>query len=301
DMGIARDGVTARAILAAGERHGLAGRALRVEPRDLALLPRGAILHWRFSHFVVLDRVCRGGARVVDPAGGPRLVSAAELDGAFTGVALVLEPTGGFQPGARRRRGGLRRLAGELGAERATFTRAVVVSLLLRMLALALPLLTGVVVDQVVPRSDRNLLLVAGLGVMMLVGLDALAQVVRAHLLLHLRTRLDTRMTVGFLEHLVSLPYAFFQTRSTGDLLLRVGSNATVREILTSSTLSGLLDGCFVLLYAIIVFCLSPGLGMLVLLLAGLHASVFLLARGRYRQLMVEDLEAQSRAQGSLV
>ena len=55
----------------------------------------------------------------------------------------------------------------------------------------------------------------------------------RAHLLLHLRIALDTRMTLGFLDHMVSLPFQFFQRRSTGDLMMRVDSNGTVREIVT--------------------------------------------------------------------
>mgnify|MGYP000382100286 CR=1 FL=1 len=49
----------------AAVRRGLAaarGRAVRLELDDLALLPQGSILHWKMSHFVVLDRVRRGGA-----------------------------------------------------------------------------------------------------------------------------------------------------------------------------------------------------------------------------------------------
>ena len=303
EMGIGRDGMSARGILEAAARRGLAGRGVRLEAHDLALLPRASILHWQFNHFVVFDAPCEGGIRVVDPAHGPRFISQAELDGAFTGVALVFEPAGPLTGGAPlpARRGALSRLVGELRTERSAFRQVVVMSVLLRFFALAVPLLTGIVVDKVVPRGDHHLLVVAGLGVILLIAFDALASVVRAHLLLHLRTRIDTRMTVGFLDHMVALPFSFFQTRSTGDLLLRVGSNATVREILTANTLSGLLDGVFVLVYGVLIVCLSLKLGLLVLVLAGCHVAVFLVSRKGYRQLMVEDLEAQSKAQACLV
>jgi ATP-binding cassette, subfamily B, bacterial len=304
EMGIGRDGTSARGILDAAARRGLAGRGVRLEVDDLGLLPHASILHWQFNHFVVFDGPCEGGIRVVDPAHGPRFISRGELDGAFTGVALVFEASGPLAAGGAplsARRGGLARLVGELKGERSAFRQVVVMSILLRVFALAVPLLTGILVDKVVPRGDHHLLVVAGCGVIMLIAFDALASVVRAHLLLHLRTRIDTRMTVGFLDHLVALPFSFFQTRSTGDLLLRVGSNATVREILTANTLSGLLDGVFVMVYGIVVLCLSVKLGLLVILLAGCHVAVFLVSRSGYRQLMVQDLEAQSKAQACLV
>ncbi|HKE15604.1 MAG TPA: peptidase domain-containing ABC transporter, partial [Kofleriaceae bacterium] len=197
--------------------------------------------------------------------------------------------------------GGLRRLLAELRAERDAVERVAVASLLVRLFALAVPLLIALVVDQVVPHADRHLLLVAAIGVGVLVAFEALASVLRAHLLLHLRTRVDTRVTSDFLEHLFSLPLSFFRGRSPADLVHRVGSSATAREILTSGALASLLDGATALLYGLLIAALSPRLGLLVLVLAGLHAAVFLLTRRRHRQLMVADLEAQSRAQGRLV
>jgi ABC-type bacteriocin/lantibiotic exporter with double-glycine peptidase domain len=302
EMGAASDGISARAILETAARHGLVGRTIQVDDDDMASVPRGAVLHWHLRRFVVWDGLTRdGGARIVDPAYGPRVIPLAALLGAFTGVALVLEPGDAFERSRRpARAGGLGWLLAELRAERAVFARILVASLLLRVFALAVPLLTALVVDKVLPRSDRHLLWVAALGVGFLVSGDALGSILRAHLLLQLRTRIDARRTLGFVEHLVSLPCAFFRTRSTGDLLQRVGSNATVREIVTSSTLSGLLDGCFALIYAVIIVCVSPPLGLLVLVLASLNVSVFLFTRRRHRQLMARDLEAQSTAQGHL-
>ena len=85
-------------------------------------------------------------------------------------------------------------------------------SLALRLVALALPL-TGMIIDRVVPRSDYSLLYVC-LGTIGAWSRSTHA-IGRAHLLLHLRIALDTRMTLGFLDHMISLPFSFFQRRST--------------------------------------------------------------------------------------
>src|SRR6187431_1803211 len=59
-LSVSRDGVTARAIVEGATRFGLIATGVRADIDQLAVLPRGTILHWEFNHFVVLDRVLRG-------------------------------------------------------------------------------------------------------------------------------------------------------------------------------------------------------------------------------------------------
>jgi len=142
---------------------------------------------------------------------------------------------------------------------------------------------------------------VLGIGLLAIVGFHFLAALLRSHLLLFLRTHLDAQLTLGFLEHLAALPYAFFQQRAAGDLMMRVNSNAQIREMLTSSTLSGLLDGALASVYLILLLLASPAMGALVVLLGALQAGVFLLSYRRYQALMSQDLQTQSKAQSYLV
>ncbi|MFV8750610.1 peptidase domain-containing ABC transporter [Nannocystaceae bacterium ST9] len=299
-LGVDRSGGDGAALLEAGERFGLRGRGLSLDIDDLDQLPRGAILHWGFNHFVVFDRIGRRGIEIVDPATGRRCVSLARFRRSFTGVALVFELAAEFaqpeQPPSRYW-ARLRRLAAQPGP----LGRIVATSLLLRIFALSLPLLTGFVVDRVVPRSDRELLLAVGGGLLIMVGFQLVSALLRGHLLLHLRGRLDLDMSLGFLDHLTSLPYAFFQRRSAGDLMMRVNSHATIRELTTTSTLAALLDGPFVLVYLAILMVASPALGGLVLALGLVQIALFLLGRDGYRELAAQELETRARAQGYLV
>src|SRR5207245_4481628 len=120
-------------------------------------------------------------------------------------------------------------------------------------------------------------------------------------LLLQLRTNLDTRLTRGFVDYLSRLPFQFFQRRSTGDLLMRVNNNATIREMLTSTTLSAMLDGTLVVGYAVLIFLLSPWMGGVVVGLGFVQVSVFLLSRRSYKEMMARSLDAQARQQSHLV
>jgi ABC-type bacteriocin/lantibiotic exporter with double-glycine peptidase domain len=298
--GSARDGTDALAIVRAAEWFGLRSRGLAIDIEQLRYLPPGSILHCEFNHFVVFDRISKRGIEIVDPGMGKRVISLPRFSESFTGVALVFEPSDAFEP---KQRGGGRFgwYWTQLAGQRHVLSRVVVTSVLLRVFALALPLVTAVIVDRVVPRNDRNLLLVVAVGLSGLLVFQMITTLVRSHLLLQLRTNLDTRLTLGFVDYLSRLPYDFFQRRSAGDLLMRVNNNATVREMLTSNTLSAMLDGFLVIGYAVLILVVTPMVGGIVIGLGIVQVAVFYLARRSYRELMARSLEAQARSQSYLV
>ncbi|MCU1277791.1 MAG: lantibiotic transporter permease/ATP-binding protein, partial [bacterium] len=213
--GIGRDGVDAQALLQAGRWFGLRGRGVRVDIDELELLDAGAVLHWQFNHFVVFERLRRNAVDVLDPAVGHRRIPMDEFRKAFTGVALLFEPGDMFEPEKAAARP-LPRMIRELLLRTGLWARIGFTSLLLQLFSLVLPILTGVIVDRVIPRSDWHLLSVLGSGMAVMIAFQVLTSMIRGHLLLHMRTLLDARMTLNFLEHLLALPYAFFQRRSAG-------------------------------------------------------------------------------------
>jgi ATP-binding cassette, subfamily B, bacterial len=299
-MGIGRDGVSAKSILDTAERYGMAGRGIKVGIDQIHLLKSATILHWEFNHFVVFDKIINGAVRINDPATGPRDVKLEEFSKCFTGVAIELIPTDRFTK-TKAEKGRLKRYVRELMSEKGLFTRIIIVSLALRLIALAMPLITGMIIDKVVARSDYDLLYVVIGTIAGMTIFNLVAELVRSYLLLHLRISLDTRMTLGFLDHMVSLPFQFFQRRSTGDLMMRVDSNGTVREIVTSKSMSAVIDGLFVLLYAIVIFYVSPMLGAITLAMVAAEALVFICARPTFQRQLAAHLDKQAKAHSYMI
>lgn len=296
-LGIGRDGADALTLVKGARFHGLRARGVKVpNVADLRFLERGSVLHWGFHHYVVFERIDGQRVRIIDPGTGRRTVTLEELGKAFTGVALVFEPGPEFVSSSAPPRSGAMRYVRELMAQSALLRRIFALSLVLRLLALATPLLTGLIVDRVVPGRDHSLLTVLGLALATIAVFDFASAFVRAHLMLYLRTRLDAKITLDFVEHLIGLPYAFFHQRSAGDLMMRLNSNTTIREILTAGTLTGLLDGLLACLYLIFLSLANGTLALLVLGLGLLRVLLFLGTRHRHAELMSKTLQVQARS-----
>ncbi|MBN2563630.1 MAG: peptidase domain-containing ABC transporter [Phycisphaerae bacterium] len=301
-----RDGLTALDIKEAARVYGLRCRAVWLKNvEDLQHVETASVVHVLVEsdpdpdkgHFVVFERLTKKEVDILDPASGRRRLPIARFSKLFTGTVLEFEPGEDFEPATGERKGiwpYLRQVIRQSGL----LKRILFTSLLIQAFALALPLLTKVLLDRVLPRADEYLLTVLGIGLLAIVLFNLLTSMIRAHLLLHLRTHLDVQLTLSFVEHLMKLPYAFFQKRSTGDLIMRLNSNTTVREVVTSSVLAGFLDGTLVIAYFAILFATSPLMTWIVLAVAALQVGLFALSRRRYRELMTEELSKQAEAQG---
>jgi len=299
-LGIGRDGSNLLRLRELAQRHGLRGRGLEIDVDDLALLPAGSILHWQFRHFMVFERLTRDHVVVVDPAHGRRRIDRTSFRRGFTGVALHLEKGDAFERKAIERHGARSYLA-RLLQERAVVAKVVATSFVVRALALAIPLLTGLVVDHVIPRSDVDLLLLVVAGVGATVIFQALGQLMRGLLLLQLRTVVDVRQTLGFLEHMLSLPYAFFQGRQTGDLVMRAASHTLLREQVTTTAMAAVLDGVFACGYLAVIAAFDLTLAAVVLGLATVQGLVLVIERNTFIELGTRTVEARGRASGRLV
>lgn len=297
-LGGGRNGVSARQVLQVSRNFGMRARGVGIEPKSLAYLPIGSILHWDLNHFVVFHKCDAKFLYIVDPAVGRRKIPLAEASKSLSGVAIVLEPGEGFTREKASQRSRWTRYKDWILGIRGLWSRILMTSFFLQLLALALPGLMGALVDKVVPRNDTQLLALVSSAFLSLTSFYFLSSFLRARLLLHLRTKVEARMSFDFVEHLFALPYSFFQQRTTGDLMMRMSSQNAIREILTTGALSALLDGGLVLVYFVLLMGASYQLGLVALGVAALQVTVYLYAGKRNADLMAENLAAQSQLEG---
>lgn len=301
-----RDGVSARTLLDAARRHGLSARGVRATIDGLADLPPASILFWNFNHFVVLERVSHGWVYIVDPSFGRRRVDLETAAKAFTGVVLefqaplVQERPADTAPDAAKPKSPWRYLrhflpgAGNWGALAAT-------SLALLAFNFVVPLASAYLVGHAKAGGSLGGLPFAAAGAAVLVVVFLGLQAARGLAIQSLQALADKQVTLGILQHLLSLPYDYFVTRNSGDLALRVRTTAITRQVLTNTTLSAAFDGVLVLGYSVLLPLVDPELALLVFVLAVLQIAVLVGSWQRQRYLAVDALESQAQAEGELI
>src|SRR5436309_10787577 len=184
-----RDGVDGLTLLRAARWYGLQARGIKFDLQELPFVEKGTILHWEFSHFVVFDKLHRNRVEIIDPTCGRRSVTMEQFSASFTGVGITLKPAAEFQPMANTTQPVWTYIK-YLVRHSGLLWRVLVMSVLLQLLALAAPALTGLLVNSVVPHDDIHLLHVIGAGLLGIVLFQYLSSLSRSKLLLYLRTHL---------------------------------------------------------------------------------------------------------------
>lgn len=250
--GVSRDGSKASNMVKAAVRYGLAAKGFKKEPAQLRAMAPPMIIHWNFNHFVVLEGFRKGWAHINDPAGGPRRVTAEELDQAFTGVVLTFTPGEAFVKGGERP-GIVESLRGRLRGAAAAVAFAVAAGAALVVPGLVAPAFSRVFVDQVMVKGLAGwtaalLVAMACAGVL----LAALTWMQQQQLL-----RLETRLALGgsgrFLWHVLRLPIGFFTQRSAGEIGSRVPVNDRVAQLLSGDLATTLLSLLVIVFYAAVM------------------------------------------------
>ena len=298
-----RGGLSARRIADTAREFGLIVKTFSVDVPVLAEMTLPAIAHWGFNHFVVLEKWDGKKATIVDPAAGRLVLNAEEFGRKFTGVLITLTPGPAFALGSvSSRKRWTQFVTQMMGSEgvKTVLAQIVITSLLLQGAGLVLPLFTMVLVDQLIPFRLKDALSIVGVGMAVVVVTRLVAGYLRSLLLVNLRGKTDSELMHRFVSHLVALPFSFFQHRSTGDLLMRLSSNSVLRDLLTTQTLSILLDGLFAIVYLAILILISPSLAAVTLLIAAGQFVVLIVSRQRMNEIAQLELATKADEQSYL-
>ena len=281
-------------IRIAGEL-GFATRPVRLELEQLSKLETPCILHWDLNHFVVLRKVGRRGAVILDPAVGERRLQLSEVSKHFTGFALELDRTEGFQAIKPGKRTSLRALMGRVRGLKRSVAHMLLLSGLLELFTVVTPLLSQLVVDDAISSHDESLLTATVLAFALFLTTQVTLSVARSWLLLVLGQSWALQWSTGLLQHTLRLPVAFFEKRHLGDIISRIGSADAIQKTLTSSVVEALIDGFMGMLALIFMLVYSPMLSAIVLIAIALYAVLRYFAYRPYRDAAAERLVMSAR------
>jgi len=279
----------------------LVSRALRVEMSCIEDLSLPCIVHWDLNHFVVLKRIKKGRFEIHDPAKGARVLSSDEFGKHFTGVALETLPGVDFKKGKERRRVRLSSFWSTIVGLHGCLFQILLLSLVLQLAAIVSPIYMQTVVDDVVLRNDRDLLLALALGFAMLIFIEVGVSSLRQFITVSLSSRLNIQMGSNLFRHLIRLPVDFFQKRHVGDIVSRFGSVDEIRNLLSSGLVSSIVDGILVIVTLTVMFIYSVQLTVFVLAVVFIYILIRLMLFRPLRILTEESIFAGAKLDSSFL
>src|SRR6202023_4273246 len=87
----------------------------------------------------------------------------------------------------------------------------------------------------------------------------------RTFVFAHTTNRIDVELGARLFRHLMALPIAYFEARRAGDSVAGVRELENIRQFLTSSALTLVIDLFFTFVFLAVMFCYSPFLTFVVL------------------------------------
>ena len=242
----------------AASRSGLSAKVLRrsLDKIDAVLLP--AVLLTAGDEACVLLGWDESGenARLLFPETGQGSVSLsrAELEHRYIGIAIFARPH--FRFDKRTPQVGDVKLRhwfwGALADQWPIYRDVLAAALLINVIALAMPLFSMNVYDRVVPNRAMETLWVLALGVLLLLGIDMTLRMLRGYFIDLASARIDLELSAKIMERVLGVRMES-RPAAVGAFASNLRSFETVRDFITSATVTTFIDLPFALLFVLVI------------------------------------------------
>ena len=242
----------------AASRSGLSAKVLRrpLDKIDEVLLP--AVLLTAGEQACVLLGWDESGetARLLFPETGQGSVYMArsELEARYSGIAIFARPH--FRFDKRTPQVGDVKLRhwfwGALSDQWPVYRDVLAGALLINIIALAMPLFSMNVYDRVVPNRAMETLWVLALGVILMFAIDMALRMLRGYFIDLASARIDLQLSAQIMERVLGVRMEA-RPAAVGAFASNLRSFETVRDFITSATVTTFIDLPFALLFVLVI------------------------------------------------
>ncbi|WP_315753310.1 MULTISPECIES: type I secretion system permease/ATPase [unclassified Bradyrhizobium] len=260
---LAGEAVGVTEMLRCAKQLKLKARAVSQSWDGLRKLPLPAIVARSDGSFVILGQVTAEAALIQDPlVNRPQSLKRAAFEASWTGTVVLMARRVSLSDLARRfditwfiqAMHKYRRLLGEV----------LLASFFLQLFGLVTPLFFQVVTDKVLTHRGYTTLDMLVFGLVTVTIFETVLGGLRTYVFSHTTNRIDVELGARLFRHLVALPIAYFEARRAGDSVARVRELENIRNFITSSALTLVIDLAFTFVFLGVMFYYSPFLSWIV-------------------------------------
>jgi subfamily B ATP-binding cassette protein HlyB/CyaB len=181
------------------------------------------------------------------------------------------------------------------------FGEVLLASFFLQLFALISPLFFQVIIDKVLVHRSISTLDVLIAGLVVVTCYEVLLGALRTYLFSHTTYRVDVELGSRLFAHLIHLPMAYFDSRQVGHSVARVRELENIRNFITGSALTVLIDVFFTFVFFAVMWYFSPLLTLIVLGSIPLYVAVAVLVTPILRARLEEQFQRGAKNQAFLV
>ncbi|ACJ27820.1 Type I secretion system ATPase, HlyB [Shewanella piezotolerans WP3] len=196
--------------------------------------------------------------------GAPQSISVDELQQRWSGELIALVRRQGFGQSLQQNFD-ISWFIPSLVKYRKLFSEVLIASFFLQLFALVIPLFFQVVMDKVLVHRGFTTLDVLAVGFFVVVVFEAILGGIRNYTFSHTTNRVDVELGSRLFQHLLNLPLSYFESRQVGQNVARVRELDTIRNFITGTALTLVIDLLFVFVFLAVMWYYSPTLTWIVM------------------------------------
>ena len=254
----------------------------------LASLPMPAMMKLQGDRYIVLHGFRDGRMFITDPGYSQQIAQADEkkVMEAWTGEVILF--TRRFELPEEDSKFGFRWFMPVVGKYSRYLRNVLFISLLLQLLGLAAPFFTQVIIDKVLVHRSAGTLDILIIGMLLSALFTNWMQALRGYLFTNITSKMDVALSSRLFRNITALPLRYFGKWQVGDVVSRVGELENLRNFLTGSSLTIVLDIVFATVYLGVMLFYSKVLSLVVLLILPLFVLLNVVVAPIYKKLINE-------------
>ena len=176
-----------------------------------------------------------------------------------------------------------------------------IASFFVQLFQLANPLMIQVIIDKVINQNSPDTLWWL-VGFLVVINIfEALLTTLRTYLFVDTTNRIDLNLGSEIIDHLLRLPLRYFERRPVGEISTRINELEKIRQFLTGTALTVVLDCIFSVLYVLVMFLYSPLLTAVSLAIIPVFIGLTLIFSPTIRKQLRTKAERNAETQSYLV
>jgi ATP-binding cassette, subfamily B, bacterial HlyB/CyaB len=287
-------------MLRCAKQFGLKARNYQSSWRRLCKTPLPGIAVLRDGGYLLLGKASEDQVIVQSPnSSRPRLMGRDEFESIWGGELVLMAARAGLAELTRHF--GISWFLGAIHKYRYLLCEVLAASFFLQLFALVSPLFFQVVIDKVLVSRTLSTLDVLVVGLVTIAVFDTILGILRTYLFAHTTNRIDVELGARLFRHLLALPISYFQARRVGDSVARVRELENIRNFLTSSALTLVIDLFFTSVFLVVMFIYSPMLTAIVVGAFPFYIGISVGATPYFRERLDEKFARGAENQAFLV